>query len=99
MTTITPQAFHATLAKAQAVSIDNGPLLTSWDTSEVTGDPDNQIVHFSWSDDDGSEYSAIFTEGGISNATVAEDGTLHCEDHEGEQCTISLYTLQQLKPQ
>jgi len=83
------------LTDSGAVSIDGGPLLTSWDIIDfnyITGDPDNEVVIFSWTDGD-SEYSTVFTEGSFLNGAFDKSGNFCCEDSEGNPSTIRFFKL------
>ena len=80
---------------ANAVTLDNGALLSSWETFPITGDDDNEVVHFSW-EEGGNDYSCILTEGGIRNGRVNASGSFICDDHEGETTVIRFYNVVQL---
>lgn len=89
--------FLALLDAADAVKVDGGPLLTSWDISETTGARDNQIVRFAW-ESEGLCFSAILTEEGIAQGTYnAATGEFIVEDMEGETTTVVLHALSALK--
>lgn len=80
--------FLELLEKANCVNA-NSPLLTSWTLADPTGEPDNEVVHFSWEDQEG-RYSLTLTEGAIANgAWVGSD--FFCDDHEGDEVQISVF--------
>lgn len=87
----------ALLKQSDAISIDDTKdLLTQWDLSpEITGDPDNQAVCLTWTDD-GAAMLDKLTEGGISNGRFTEDGKFICENHEGEKVSIRFYKTSKL---
>lgn len=83
------QDFLELLARADSVEVDSSPKLSSWDTAALTGTPDNEIIHFTWTDEHGT-YSAAFTEAGIENGKWV-DNLFICEDSEGEETGIQLH--------
>jgi hypothetical protein len=80
------------LHKANAITVNKSPLLTTWQEAVVEGQPDNQILYFSWADDAGDAYSVSITEGDFENAVVKEHA-ISCADHEGDPAIINLYNL------
>lgn len=93
MTTIqhinqTVATFLALLAQADSV-VANSPMLSEWNASEPIGNPNNEVVFFTWEDADGT-YSLTLTEGGIQ-AGQWKGQSFFCEDHEGDEVQISLY--------
>ena len=58
-------AFLDLLSQADAVMADSSPLLISWDVTEPTGSPSNELVRFSW-EDGGLDYALVLTEEGIA---------------------------------
>lgn len=81
---------------AEVIQIDNGPLLNSWLSDEVKGDPDNEVFDFSWHDSEGHLYGINFTEANLLYAHV-EDGLILCADSEGEATKLALYHLSRVK--
>ena len=82
----------------QAAAVDaNSPLLTSWDTSPAIGENDNEVVKFSWKDSDSQGFSCVLTEEGIANGEW-KGTSFFCNDHEGDEVQISLFTLQSIVP-
>lgn len=88
----TINTFFAFLVAADAVSVDDGALLTNWDTDPLNGKPDNQVVYFSWTDGEGN-FSSILTEEGISNGTFDAEGKFVCEDAAGELTVIRFFKV------
>ena len=89
--------FLALLEQADAVIADGSPLLTSWDAEEVTGDGENQVVRFSWIDDEGLGYSITLTEEEIANGSWV--GTsFFCLDAEGDETQFTLYRTAPIVP-
>lgn len=89
--------FLQLLEAAKAVQVDGGPLLTSWDISDTTGAPDNQIINFSW-ESEGVTFGATLTEEGIAKGTYnPATGEFIVEDKDGETTTIVLFTLNAMK--
>lgn len=83
--------FLTRLHEADALRTHDSPLLTSWEASDVIGDPDNEIVHLSWEDREYG-YAVSLTEGAIASGQWAGD-TFYCLDSEGDALTITLYRL------
>lgn len=91
------EQFLALLGKAGAIIVDDGPVMTDWDISDLMHTGDNEIVHFSWTDGE-VEYSEILTEGGIAAGHFDQEGVFHCEDNLGEPTTIRFYRMVPLVP-
>ena len=89
------EKFFALLEAAGAVTVDDGALLTDWEVEARTGDPDNQVVRFSWTDGE-CDYSDILTEGGIAAGVFDDEGQFVAENHEGEKTAIQFYMLERL---
>ena len=83
--------FLTRLRSADALRTHDSPLLTEWDTSEITGDPHSEIVHLRWEDEEHG-YAVSLTEGAIA-AGRWEDNTFHCLDSEGDELSVTLYRL------
>ena len=81
------------LQTAQAVIVDESPILNDWNSCNPNGQSDNEVLLFSWADDEGLEYSVKFTEEGLNNATFTQ-GIIYADDSEGEPSQIQLYTLE-----
>lgn len=77
--------------KADIISIDDGPVLTSWNASPVSKkfDAENEILHFTW-DDEGLVFSIILCEDGLREAVVDGNEIRVWEKDSGEDCTIRL---------
>jgi len=86
----------AMIDTADVVQIDNGPLLNSWDTDGVSGERENEILNFSWHDDEGLMYNCKIDEGGLLDACVI-DGHIRCFDTEGEPTDIRVFELKDKK--
>lgn len=82
---------------AGAVSVDGGPVLTIWSSDDIQGDPDNQIAHFTWMDEE-LQYDCAINEDGVSAGSFAEDGAFTCLDNEGEALTLKFYELKAINP-
>lgn len=95
---IHPQVIQllALLNNADAVEVDS-PLLQEWETDEPTGDPENQILNFTWVDDDGDKFSCTLTEAGVANGNWSGNSFV-CDDDEGEQVKLTLYKLTPIAP-
>ena len=87
------EKFLAFLNAAQAVTVDEGPLLTDWEASPVTGELDNQVVCFTWTDGE-HEYSCKLDEEGIAAGDFHPEGKFVCGDHEGEVTVIRFFKLE-----
>lgn len=87
--------FFDLLEAAGAVTVDDGAMLTDWDTAELTGEPGSQAVHFSWTDGEHS-YSDSLTEGGIAKGVFDSDGKFVAENFEGEKTVIRFFAVERL---
>lgn len=72
----------------------------SADFSDLTQDPDNEVIRFYWNNPDdagnpGYTYEVIVNEAGIDAATV-DPFNITLVDTEGEEFPIRLYALQRI---
>lgn len=79
--------------KAQVITIDDSPYLHSVSVAEINGQPDNEVVYANWHDEE-YEYSVKFTEEGLNSAKLLPSGILILPDHEGNECSVAFYSLQ-----
>ena len=85
--------FLRLMKNAGAVTLDDVPLLSDCVIyADVTGNPDNEIANFSWTDGE-HDFSQIFTEGGISEGVFDAAGKFVVEDSEGDKCGIKFFAL------
>jgi hypothetical protein len=89
--------FLELLTQADEVCVDDSPRGTRWTTSPMTGEPDNQVVHFSWEDEKRQLYSVTLTEAGIGVGKWVET-SFFCEDVDGEDTQISMYKAMPIVP-
>ena len=87
--------FMQLLALANAVSLDDGALLTNWTTDEWIGEPMNEVVRFAWTDGD-HDYSDIFTEEGIEGGTFDDNGRFFVQNREGDLVMVKFFMLEQI---
>lgn len=81
----------AAIQSAESVFLDDAPHV-GFTISDVTGEPDNEVLMLYWHDDEGLEYSVKFTEEGLSAASI-DGNSISANDHEGNDSLISLYDL------
>ena len=91
----TTDKFLRLLNTASAVTVDDGVMLTGITAEELTGNPSNQIVRFTWTDGE-YDYSDILTEGGIALGVFDSDGKFITENAEGEKTVIRFYSVERL---
>ncbi len=94
---LTVQQFLVLLERVDAVSVDEGPILTSWVIHPISGEADNEVVCFSWTD---GEYEYIYklTEDAITNGYFNEYNTFICSEDVEEYTSIRFYTLTRITP-
>ena len=80
--------FLGLLAQADAVNVDS-PILMGGEIAKATGEASNELVRFSWEDQDGA-YACKLTEGAIA-AGQWNGESFFCEDHEGCNVQVTLY--------
>lgn len=87
------------IQSADVISLDNSPLLQSWEISEgfeeSEYDPSDIIISFNWSDDEWDECKVSFTAENLSNAKFGEGSNkaLYLLDSDGQECSIHIYNL------
>jgi hypothetical protein len=74
------------LERTDAVRIDGGPVLDSWDWDE------DGTLTFRW-ENDGLDYSSVHDEENLKYLEVIGKGVLRMADCEGETTDITLLTL------
>jgi hypothetical protein len=87
--------FLRLLNTATAVTVDDGAMLTGITAEEITGDPENQVVCFTWTDGE-YDYMDILTEDGIAKGVFDSDGKFVAENYEGEKTVIRFFTVERL---
>lgn len=87
--------FLGLLNAASAVTIDDDAMLTGIVAEELTGDPDNQVVCFTWTDGE-CDYADILTEGGIAEGVFDGDGKFVAKNSEGESTVIWFFDIEPL---
>lgn len=86
--------FMQLMTLSNAVSIDDGALVTDWTTSDCTGEPTNEVLHLSWTDGK-MNYAVVLTEEGIESGSFDDEGRFFVTDHEG---TLSFVTFFEVEP-
>lgn len=87
--------FFSLLAACDAVSVDDGALLTSWEKSDQTGDPDNEVIRFDWTDGE-CQFSDVLTEGGIATGVFHDDGKFVVDNRDGETTVVRFFEVKPL---
>ncbi len=92
----TIEQFLAFAKAANAVTVDDSPVILDWESAPVTGEPTNEVFAFRWYEA-GQPYGVTLIEKGLSEGTFIEPGHFVCDDSEGEKTTIRFFTLKLLK--
>lgn len=87
--------FLGLLNTASAVTVDDGAMLTDIVAEKLTGDPDNQVVRFTWTDGE-FDYADILTESGIAQGVFDSDGKFVAENIDGEKTVIRFFAVERL---
>ena len=87
--------FLRLLNTASAVTVDDGAMLTGITAEALTGDPENQVVCFTWTDGE-HDYMDTLTERGIAEGVFDNDGKFIAENYEGEKTIIRFYAVERL---
>ena len=83
------------IEESDCVVVGDSPFLHSCNVLGTPGDmeyEDEEILEFSWVDDDGVIYETILSEKNLSDATI-DDNVITLKDMDGEETTIKLYRL------
>ena len=83
------------IESADVIIVADSPYLHSVTTSEVTGDPGNEVLRANWHDAEGQEFEVKFNEHGLIQARIAGNQII-APDHEGDETTIQLFRLEPL---
>jgi len=84
------------IESADVVVVGDSPYLHSVTTSEVTGDPGNEVLRANWHDPEGQEFEVKFNEHGLVQACI-EGNQIIAPDHEGDETMIQLFRLEPLR--
>lgn len=85
------------LNTASAVTVDHGAMLVGIEAAQLTGDPDNQVVRFTWTDGE-HDYADILTEGGIAGGAFDSKDKFVTQNSEGEETVIRFFSVERLLP-
>lgn len=83
------------LNAASAVTIDDGAMLTNFETDDITGDPDNQVICFTWTYGE-CDFSESLTESGIAAGVFESDGKFVANNSEGDRTVIRFFAIEPL---
>lgn len=86
----------ALISSVSCLTINDSPLLNSWEICDEIGEEDNEVLNFNWTDGEGLDYSVTITEGGIASANFNKHN-LKLNDSEGNHTVISIYSLEPVK--
>lgn len=89
--------FMQLMTLSNAVSIDDGALLSNWTRSPWIGRPTNEVVRFAWTDGE-LEYSAILTEEGIEAGQFDDNGRFFVHDTEGTLLFVRFFKVEPIGP-
>jgi hypothetical protein len=89
------EKFLDLLNAASGVTVDCGVMLTGIEAEKLTGDPDNQVVRFTWTDGE-YDYTDILTEGGIAQGVFDSYGKFTTLNSEGEETVIRFFAIEPL---
>jgi len=89
--------FMQLMTLSNAVSIDDGALLSNWTRSPWIGQPTNEVVRFAWTDGE-LEYSAILTEEGIEAGQFDDNGRFFVHDNEGTLLFVRFFKVEPIGP-
>jgi hypothetical protein len=82
--------FLSLLARAQVVTMDTG-VAVDVQMAEVTGQPENQVVRISWTEEGRGAFGTALTEEGLAQVTFdATAGTFKLDDYEGDPVVLKL---------
>ena len=90
-------AFLELLRIADSVQLEHSPLLSTWEVDKPTGVATNQVISFSWHDDDANLHRVCLTEEGIAQGQW-QNNVFCCSDHEGDTVQIHLHKHHTLSP-
>lgn len=89
--------FMQLMALSNAVSIDDGALLSDWTRSPWIGEPTNEVLRFAWTEGE-REYSAVLTEEGIETGRFDDDGRFLVDDNEGTLLFVRFFKVEPIGP-
>ena len=91
---LTIQEVYKLFKEADAISIDDSPLLTYWDVGDIENDDTNDIVSTSYICDEQSS-DCVFTEHSLKNSVISNGG-LNLIDREGDEAKVVFFKLTNL---
>jgi hypothetical protein len=91
----TIEQFQAFAKTANAITVDDSPIILDWETAPVMGDPENQVFTFRWYLS-GMPYGIALTEKSLMEGTFSEPGKFVCDDSDGDRTVIRFFSLERL---
>ena len=85
------QQLYDTILSADAFIVSDSPLLNDVDSSEITGNPENEVFYFRWTDGE-NYFSETITEADLENAII-EGNKLIFDDGD----SLTLYSLNEVE--
>lgn len=87
--------FQKLLDRAGAITCDDGAFVMDWNTADQTGDPENMVLGVRWYER-GTIYGHDFTEAGVREAKIDQEGIVLLPDDEGEMVAMRFYSLDRI---
>lgn len=87
------EKFIQFLNRADAVRIDDGPLLASWTSGDITGEKDNILLSTSHVDDDYLVFTDDFSESAVKDAEIQSDGTWIIKNADDDKKTVKFLKM------
>lgn len=89
--------FMQMMTMSNAISIDDGALLTDWTRSAWIGEPTNEVLRFAWTDGD-LDYSVTLTEEGVETGQFDDNGRFFTTDNEGTLLFVRFFKVESIGP-
>ena len=93
------ERFTLCIGQADAITLDDGPMLTSWDFFPVGDEcaPEDIVLDLSWTDGE-NDFNASFLLGAIENGIFANNG-IALVDSEGQASVLRFFRTVVINPQ
>ncbi|MFC5550333.1 hypothetical protein [Massilia aerilata] len=89
--------FMQLMTLSNAISIDDGALLTDWTRSAWIGEPTNEVLRFAWTDGE-LDYSVTLTEDGVQTGRFDDKGRFFTTDTEGTVLFVRFFKVESIGP-
>lgn len=87
------QRIHKLFLTADAIVVEQSPMLHNWSVSDLEGEEHNEVVNITWSDEDETTYRITLDEYSLARGHITDHGVLICQDNEGDETKVQFFQI------